>query len=375
MPLNIAIIGAGPAGLYFAYLLKRRQPSVRVRVLEQNAPDATFGFGVVFSDRALEFLRDDDPLTYSTIAAQMESWADIELRHPDGTVRIDGIGFSAISRLKLLGLLRECVQTVGVVPEYNRRVAALEELSGVDLIVGADGVNSLVRDTDANAFGSSVTLLTNRFAWYGTTKRFERLTQTFVRADHGVYNAHHYRYSPDMSTFIVECDAATFERAGLSRMNATDTKAHLERVFAETLDGHDLISNRSMWRNFPKVRNQRWYAGNRVLLGDALRTLHFSIGSGTRLALEDAIALTNSLHAHTADLPAALAAYERTRRPITDKLIAAADASADWYERFGERMRLAPLDFAMSYITRSGRVDPARLRRQSPQFMAAYEGR
>ena len=375
MPLNVAVVGAGPAGLYVAYLLKRRQSGARVRVFEQNAPDATFGFGVVFSDRALEFLRDDDPDTYAAITPKMESWADVELHHPGGIVRIDGVGFSAIGRLELLGLLRERAHAVGIAPEYDRRVASLESLDDADLIVGADGVNSLVRDTQATAFGSSVVSLTNRFAWYGTTKRFERLTQTFVRTDHGVYNAHHYRYSPNMSTFIVEADAATFERAGLIRMNATDTKAHLERVFAQALDGHELISNRSMWRNFPKVRNQHWYVGNRVLLGDALRTLHFSIGSGTRLALEDAIALADALHEHPRDFPAALAAYEQARRPVADKLIAAADASAHWYERFGEHMALAPLDFAMSYITRSGRVDHARLRQLSPRFMAAYEAR
>jgi len=375
MPLNIAIVGAGPAGLYLAYLLKRRRPETHIRVFEQNARDTTFGFGVVFSDRALEFLRDDDPHTYEAIAPKMESWSDIELRHPAGSVRIDGIGFSAIGRLELLGLLRARLDAVGVVPEYDRRVASLAELKNADLIVGADGVNSLVREAHAPDFGASVAFLTNKFAWYGTTRRFETLTQTFVRTDHGVYNAHHYRYSPTMSTFIVETDEATFELAGLARMNAGDTKSHLERVFAVALDGHGLVENRSMWRSFPKVRNQRWYVGNCVLLGDALRTLHFSIGSGTRLALEDAIALANALHAHSRDLPAALAAYERVRRPIAEKLIAAADASADWYERFGENMELAPLDFAMSYLTRSGRIDPVRLRQLSPRFMAAYEAR
>jgi 2-polyprenyl-6-methoxyphenol hydroxylase-like FAD-dependent oxidoreductase len=232
-----------------------------------------------------------------------------------------------------------------------------------------------VREAHVPGFGASVAFLTNKFAWYGTTRRFETLTQTFVRTDHGVYNAHHYRYSPSMSTFIVETDAATFELGGFARMNAGDTKTHLEQVFAAALDGHGLVENRSMWRSFPKVRNRRWHVGNCVLLGDALRTLHFSIGSGTRLALEDAIALADALHAYPRDLPAALAAYEQVRRPIAEKLIAAADASAEWYERFGEHMEFAPLDFAMSYLTRSGRVDPARLRQQSPQFMAAYEAR
>ena len=371
--MRIAILGAGPAGLYLGYLIKRRAGSrVDVSIIEQNAADATFGFGVVFSDRALEFLREDDQATYAAIVPHMEVWRDMTLNHRGERVVIDGIGFAAVGRLKLLQLLQARAASVGVVPTYNRAIASLDELAGYDLIVGADGLNSLVRRTHAEAFGASVRLLTNRFAWFGTTKRFGTLSQTFVATEQGHFNAHHYRYAPDMSTFIVETDAETFARARFAQMSEAETRSYCEQVFAGALDGHPLISNNSIWRQFPVVHNARWSHGNCVLLGDALHTAHFSIGSGTRLALEDAIALDRALAAHTG-IPDALEAYEAARRPILEKLVAGANGSAEWYERFADEMRLAPLDFAMSYIMRSGRVDLAKLRASSPGFVARYE--
>jgi len=371
--MNVNVIGAGPAGLYFSYLLKRRRPEARIRVVEQNPAEATFGFGVVFSDRALEFLSGDDPETYGLITPRMESWSDITLDLDSETVRIDGIGFSAVGRLELLELLRERAESVGIRVEYERTIASLEELAGADLLVAADGVNSFVRRANEAAFGASVTLLKNKFIWYGTRKRFETLTQTFRRNEHGVFNAHHYRYSPEMSTFIVETDESSWARAGFAAMGPDDTRVYCERLFANALDGHELVSNKSIWRNFPRVKNERWSAGNMVLVGDALHTAHFSIGSGTRLAMEDAITLVAALDRHPRDIREALESYEATRRPIVEKLIAAADKSAAWYERFREHMSLDPFDFAMSYITRSGRVAPDRLRRISPRFMSAYE--
>jgi 2-polyprenyl-6-methoxyphenol hydroxylase-like FAD-dependent oxidoreductase len=373
--MRVAIVGAGPAGLYLAYLLKRRDRAADVRVFEQNPAGATFGFGVVFSERALEFLREDDPETCDAIAPAMESWSDITLDLEGEVVAIDGVGFSAVGRLELLRLLQRRVEAVGVDVRFERCVTTLGELEDADLVVGADGVNSLVRRSHEKEFGASVGHLANKFAWYGTTKRFETLTQTFRRSGDGAFNAHHYRYSPQMSTFIVETDAATWRRAGFASMDEAATKAYLERVFAGVLDGHGLVSNKSVWRNFPKVANARWSAGKAVLLGDALHTAHFSIGSGTRLAMEDAIALARALKAHPADAGAAARAYEAARRPVLDKLTRAADASAEWYERFAEHMRLPPLEFAMSYITRSGRVDLERLRAVSPKFVAAYEQR
>jgi 2-polyprenyl-6-methoxyphenol hydroxylase-like FAD-dependent oxidoreductase len=373
--MRVAILGAGPAGLYLAYLIKRRDPGADVRVFEQNSADATFGFGVVFSDRALEFLNDDDPETYAAIMPQLESWTDITIVHRGEDVRIDGVGFAAIGRLKLLQMLQSRARSVGVEPSYRHAVADLNELSSADLIVGADGVNSLVRRTHETAFGAPITYLTNRFAWFGTTKPFATLTQTFRRNDLGDFNAHHYRYAPAMSTFIVEVTEATFQRVGFERMSEAESAALCGRVFANDLDGHPLVCNHSVWRRFPVVRNARWHHDRCVLIGDALHTAHFSIGSGTRLAMEDAIALDRALAAHPDDVPRALASFEAARRPILEKLVAAANASSAWYEGFADHMALAPLEFAMSYLTRSGRIDPERLRQSSPRFAERYARR
>ena len=366
--MRVLVVGAGPAGLYLSYLLKRRQPDWQIRVVEQNQPDSTFGFGVVFSERALEFLRGDDPETYARITPAMEAWTDITVVHRGTPVVIDGIGFSAIGRLKFLQLLREPLEGVGVSPEYGLALTEKENLQTFDLVVAADGANSMIRRTAD--FGTTITPLSNKFAWFGTTRVFDTLTQTFVANEAGSFNAHHYRHSPAMSTFVFECDAATWEKAGFARMDEPATLAYCEKVFADALQGHRLVSNKSIWRNFPNVRNRRWSAGRTVLIGDAQRTAHFSIGSGTRLAMEDAISLVKVLLQHKENIPEALAAFEAQRRPIVEKLVAAADASGDWYEHFPEHMRLAPREFAWSYIQRSGRIDPEKLRKIAPKFVA-----
>lgn len=365
--MKMLIAGAGPAGLYLAYLAKRQLPGCEIRIVEQNARDSTFGFGVVFSERALEFLRADDPETYERVTPAMEAWTDITVVLRGTPVVIDGMGFSAIGRLKFLQLLRGRLESAGVSIEFEKTLGEKEDLQAYDLVVAADGANSTVRRRAD--FGTTVTPLTNKFAWFGTSKVFGTLTQTFVQNDAGYFNAHHYRHSPTMSTFVFECDAATWQRAGFERMDEAATLAYCEKVFAATLQGHRLVSNKSIWRNFPKVRNARWHAGNTVLIGDAQRTAHFSIGSGTRLAMEDAIALVKALRGFKSDVRAALASFEAARRPIVGKLVAAADASADWYERFAEHMKLAPRDFAWSYIQRSGRIDPEKLRRIAPKFV------
>ena len=370
--MRIAVIGGGPGGLYFAYLWKKRHPEAQIDLFEQNPEGATWGFGVVFSEQALEFLSADDPDTVDAIAPRMESWNNITLNLRGESVEIDGVGFSSIGRLELLTILQQRVRTAGVTPRYDTLIESVDQLTGYDLIVAADGLNSLVRRAFENDFGATVSHSSNKFAWYGTTRRFETLSQTFVATDLGAFNAHHYRYAPDMSTFLVECDAATWVRYGFAGKTIQQSQAICEQVFAATLGGHRLVSNKSVWRNFPWIWNERWFFKNMVLIGDALHSAHFSIGSGTRLAIEDAIALTKALEAE-ADIAAGLARYETESKPIVRKLVIAARTSADWYENFPEHMKLGLMDFAHSYITRSGRIDDSRLRAMSPMFMARYE--
>src|SRR4051812_5335604 len=302
----------------------------------------------------------------------MQSWSNITLNLRGETVEIDGVGFSSIGRLELLKLLQQHLHATGVTPRYDTAVQSIDQLASYDLIVAADGLNSLLRRSFEGDFGTSLSYSPNKFAWFGTAKRFETLSQTFVETDRGAFNAHHYRYSPNMSTFLVECDRATWQAYGFADQTVEESKLICERVFADTLDGHPLLSNKSVWRNFPWIWNEHWSFKNMVLIGDALHSAHFSIGSGTRLAIEDAIALVKALEAER-DLPAALARYQDARKPVVQKLVAAARASAAWYEKFPEHMKLGLMDFAMSYITRSGRVDEARLRAMSPAFMARYD--
>jgi 2-polyprenyl-6-methoxyphenol hydroxylase-like FAD-dependent oxidoreductase len=367
--MNVAILGAGPAGLLFALLAKRRHPRWRIQVCEQSAPDATFGFGVVFSQGALAFLERDAPDLHQALAARMESWPVQRVVHRDQAVNVDGNGFSAISRLELLRFLQRLCGDAGVELRFGER---LETLPAADLIVGADGLNSVVRES--MGFAPNVEWLDNRFIWYGTRRRFDCLTLTFRENADGAFVAHHYRYDARMSTFIVECDARTWRRAGLDRMDDASSRAYCERVFAPDLEGEALVSNKSTWRRFPLLHNPVWSAANRVLIGDALRSMHFSIGSGTRLAFEDAIALDRALGEAGQDVAAALAAFERERRPVVEKLFAAAGASSTWYEDFPARMRrFDPLGLAYDYMTRSGRMSDERLRAQAPRFMAQVD--
>lgn len=372
--MKINIIGAGPAGLLLSLLIKRRFPNWSVRVYEQNPPDTTFGFGVVFSRGALEFLERDVPDFHAQLAPRLESWPIQRIVHRDERIDIDGNGFSAIGRLQLNRFLQELCRAAGVSIDYEHTVGSLNDLPECDLLVGADGLNSLVRRDLEKEFAPQVDWLTNRFAWYGTRQLFDCLTLTFRANEHGTFVAHHYRHSSTMSTFIIECDAATWLHAGLDRMSDEASRAYCERVFAPDLGGHSLVSNKSVWRQFPLLTNRRWSVGNKVLIGDALRTVHFSIGSGTRLAFEDAIALDRAFGEAGNDVSQALAAFERERRPVVEKLLAAANASSFWYERLPEKMSLKPWALAYDYMTRSGRMTDERLRELSPRFMARVDG-
>jgi 2-polyprenyl-6-methoxyphenol hydroxylase-like FAD-dependent oxidoreductase len=371
--VRVLIAGAGPAGLYAAILIRLRRPEAEIRVVERNPPDATFGFGVVFSDRALDFLLEADPETHADITPHMETWSDLTITHQGARMALDGTGFSAIGRLRLLTLLQKRLAGLGLTPAYETELKDRRELEGYDLVIAADGVNSTIRDWHREQFGTSVTHFQTQFAWWGTSKRYDTLSLTFLETELGHFMAHHYRYAPDMSTFITECDAGTYARAGLAQLDEARTKALLERIFAVILDGHPLISNRSVWRRFPKVWNERWHTGNIALVGDALRTAHFAIGSGTRLAMEDVIALVRALESEDWRVAPALPRYETERRVHVEKLVAAADRSALWYDRFHEHMRRPSWDFAWHYAQRTGRIDIERLRRMSPRFVAGYE--
>ncbi|QJW83774.1 NAD(P)-binding protein [Ramlibacter terrae] len=370
--MRVKILGGGPAGLYAAYRIRCEVPGAEVTVFEQNDAHTTFGFGVVFSDRALEFPAAQDQKTLSLITAGTEKWSDIELRVHGERIRVDGVGFTAIARLHLLEILRERALSAGAVLVNSRVVQDLSELGEADLVIGADGVNSLVRRTFEAEFGTQVRLLENRFAWFGATRPFDYLTQTFKQLPQGSFNAHHYRYVPAMSTFLVEVDAATFERVGFEHMTEEASRLYCEGVFAEELEGAKLVTNKSLWRRFPVISNENWVVGKHVLVGDALRTAHFSIGSGTRLALEDVQALAHALAAHPGSVEDALAAFVAQRRPIVDKLAGAATRSATGTTT-SRNTGPAGREFAMSYIGRSGRIDTERLRAMSPRFVAGYE--
>ena len=368
--MDVTIVGAGPAGLYAAIRLARARPGWPLRVVEQNPRGATFGFGVVFSDQALGFLRDDDPETADLIEPHMTRWSDIVVAHRGERVAIDGVGFAGIGRLELLALLQGRAAEMGIRPEYGVRV---EHTPTDGLVVGADGLNSAVRA--GGAFGERIDHLSNRFAWYGADRDYDALTQSFVETEHGPMNAHHYSYAPGRATFIVEMGPDTFDRTGFAAMDEGAYRAECERLFADQLDGASLVPNNSVWRRFPVLTCERFHDGRSVLVGDALHTAHFSIGSGTRLALEDVQALVRAFEAEGWDVDAALPRYEAERRPVLDKITRAALRSAAWYERFGEHMALDPWDFAASYVTRAGRLDGARLRAMAPRFAAGLDAR
>ena len=338
--MKIAIVGGGPAGLYLGYLLKRDHSGHFVDIFELNLQGNTWGFGVVFSDRALDFLNIDDPETYQRLITKMEYWVDLKLDLLGEQIILDGIGFASIGRLQLLEILSERLTTVGITPEFSTTLEELSCFHDYDLVVGADGLNSMVRQHPG--FHSETRLLSNFFAWYGTKKPFDNLTQSFRNSPWGPFNAHHYRYSNEMSTFIIETDRETWERSGFSKMTDHERNKACETIFADVLEGESLVQNRSTWRQFPVIQCENWLHKKIVLIGDALHTTHFSIGSGIRLALEDSLALSKAIRLHGTDLKSALITFEKERKPVLSKLLYASLQSAKWYENFGEHMNLPP---------------------------------
>jgi anthraniloyl-CoA monooxygenase len=371
--MRVGIVGGGPAGLFYAYLLKRGDPRHEVRVLERDPEGATYGWGVVFSDVALAFVRDVAPELYASMTERQEVHDDMAIVHRGVHVRLARNVFHRMARLDLLTALQSHARRVGVAIEFGRRADDIDAFPDADLVVAADGAHSTIRTRHAASFEPELDVRPNWFAWYGTTRLFDPLSLVFRQAAEGLFIAHAYRYSRTHSTFLVECDPRTFEGARLAHTTETESLALCERVFAEDLQGEPLLSNRSTWFRYTIVKNRRWWSGRVVLLGDALRTGHPSIGSGTRLAMQDAIALHAASRAHDGDVPAILAEFERSRRPGSDALQAAAIRSTEWYENLGAKLVLDPISFAYDYLLRNGRVTHAQLRERDPELAAAYE--
>lgn len=372
--MKIAVVGGGPSGLYFALLAKSSFPQARIEVHEQNPRGATYGFGIVLADRGLVRLEQAHPASCAAILAAVYATRHQLITHCGEPVFIERNGYGgAISRLRLLEILEDFCTGLGIVIRYESRVDVLDGFADCDLVVGADGVNSAVRSAQENAFGSSCWYLTNRMAWYGTTRHFPYPILSFKNVDGAHFWCAAYPYTESMSTFVAECDADAWTRSGLSEMNDDERQRFAESVFAEELDGQRLISNKSAWRCLPVIRNQRWSVGRHVLIGDALHNAHPTIGSGTRIAMEDAIDLAEALRACKGDVPTTLEYFERVRKPVKQKLIDAAEKSFTWYEQVGDKMdALAPTPFVFDFMTRTGRISEPRLRGEFPRFMARY---
>ncbi len=375
--MKILCIGGGPAGLYFAILMKKASPAHRITVLERNRPEETFGFGVVFSDATQENLAEADRPTHERMVASCARWDDIDVHYNGTLLHSTGHGFSGLSRPTLLAILgRRCAE-LGVDLRFQEEIgeddlAALGSGGGADLIVGADGSSSTVRGLHAQAFGPSLDWRPNRFVWLGTTRSFPAFTFYFKWNEHGLWRVHAYQYEKGHSTFIVETTEETWRAAALDELGEDRTVAFCERLFAEELAGHELVKNRSIWRSFPTIRNERWHHENVVLLGDAAHTVHFSIGSGTKIAMEDAIALAKALERH-GDVQEALAAYEAERRPAVESLQRAAQVSLQWFEETERYMDMEPIQFGFNLLTRSFRITHENLRVRDPAYVAGVD--
>ena len=370
--MKIAIVGGGPSGLYFSILMKRADPAAEIVVLERNRADDTFGFGVVFSDATIAQVESADRDTYAAVTEHFVRWDDIDVHFGGEMIRTTGHGFAGMSRQKLLDVLQREAAALGVELRFESEVRGLEDFEGYDLVVGADGVNSVVRGLLEERFEPGFDWRPNRFVWLGTTKPLPAFTFYFRENEHGLWRVHAYQYEPGRSTFIVECTEDSWRAAGLEHATEAETVAYCEALFADELEGHGLIANKSVWRSFPTIRCGRWAVGNVVLIGDAAHTAHFSIGSGTRLGMLDAIALRAALTG-AEDVPAALQAYEAERRPPVESLQRAAQASLEWFEATERYMDLDPVQLVFTLLTRSLRITHEDLRVRDPAFLARVD--
>jgi len=369
--VKVTIVGGGPAGLYLAILLRKADPGVQVSVLERNAPDATFGWGVVFSEETLGALRDADHETHLAITDTFARWDRVDIRYGGRVLTSRGHSFSAIARKRLLEILQERCLALGADLRFHQEVGSVPE--DADLVVGADGVNSLVRRAYEPDFRTRIAPEGCKYAWFGTPLVFDAFTFVFRETEHGLFQVHAYPFDERTSTFIVECREDTWRRAGLDECDEDESLAFCERLFARDLEGRELLSNRSLWTSFPKVTNATWHRDRVVLLGDAAHTAHFSIGSGTKLAMEDSIALRDALVARSWDVDAALVHYELARRPVVERTQEAASESAGFFTRVAAYAGAEPIQFAFNLLTRSGRITHASLTVRDPGFTRSLD--
>ncbi|HYL87851.1 MAG TPA: bifunctional salicylyl-CoA 5-hydroxylase/oxidoreductase [Burkholderiales bacterium] len=353
--MKVTVIGGGPGGLYFALLAKKAWPRWDITVYERNRPDDTFGFGVVFSDQTLDTFKAYDLVTYERIRRRFAYWGDVDVVYKGETLRSGGNGFCGCSRVALLNILQDRGRELGVTMRFQREVEGVEEFADSDLIVVADGINSRIREKYKDHFQPSVDLRPNKFTWLGSTRSLDAFKYFFRETKEGVLLAHVYQYEPERSTWVIEMDEQTWRNFGFDKLSETDMLPVLERVFAKELDGHPLIANRSLWRNFPNITNKTWVRENAVLVGDAKATAHFSIGSGTKLAMEDAISLYEAFRSRQ-EVKKALTLYDSVRREEVEKTQHAANVSLAWFENMKRYWGMDPEQFAFGVMSRSKQI-------------------
>ena len=375
--MKVVCIGGGPGGLYFSILMKKNFPDCEIRVIERNRAEDTFGWGVVFSDETMSGFEEADPESYARITNEFVYWSDIDTFFGGDCVTSTGHGFCGMARKKLLLLFHDRCRELGVQLEFEREVDDLSEFADADLIVASDGINSFIRETFADHFQPSLDWRKNKFSWLGTTLPLESFTFIFKQNEHGLFQVHAYPFQReangadrDLSTFIVECSESTWRKAGLDQASEEQTVAYCEALFKQDLKGHPLLTNGSAWRTFPTVRNQHWHYQNIVLIGDSAHTAHFSIGSGTKLAMEDAIALVEAFkRVGTSDVPRALADYEAARWVDSLKVQKAAQTSLEWFEDSERFMQQHPIQFNFNLMSRSKRITWDNLVERDPALM------
>ena len=366
--MKVSIVGGGPGGLYFALLAQKAWPRWDITVYERNRPDDTFGFGVVFSDQTLDTFKAYDRPSYEMIRRRFAYWGDVDVSYRGRVMRSGGNGFCGCSRVALLHILHDRCRELGVKLQFQREIRSLDEFSDSDLVVVADGINSQVREQNRNHFQPSVDLRPNKFTWLGSTKPLDAFKYFFRETAEGIILAHCYQYEAGRSTWIIETDEATWKNFGFDAGDEAAMLATLERVFAGELDGHRLIANRSLWRNFPTITNKTWVKGNAVLVGDAKATAHFSIGSGTKLAMEDAISLFDFVK-NEKTVKKALERYDTDRREEVEKTQHAANVSLAWFEHMRRYWDMEPLQFAFGVMSRSKQITWENLGLRDPQFV------